>query len=416
MSKKPTYEELEQSVKELEKEAVEYKLAKEEVTRLLKTIETSREAINITSPDGIIMYTNPAMNELFGYKRGELLGKNPSRLNAGPKPEVTTKNIMKAIDKEGVWEGEIHNRRKDGTEFTSYARITVARDEDGKATNYLSTQHDITERKRAEKALRESEEKSRTFMGTASDLMLIADKDGNFTYVNDSMARTLRYSKEEMIGMNIRQILSKETLEKYYEQRIKKLITKGEIGVESIWITKDGKEICGEIKVIAIYDNNGKFVGGRGVLRDTTERKLAEQALRDKEEELEIKNKSLEEVNAALRVLLKKRDEDKKEIEEKVLLNMKELVIPYLEKLKNNGLNTKQKAYTSIIESNLKDIISPFSRRLSSKYLNFTPREIQVADLVKHGKTTKEIAELLNSSPKPLSFTEIISERNLMNS
>jgi DNA-binding CsgD family transcriptional regulator len=131
---------------------------------------------------------------------------------------------------------------------------------------------------------------------------------------------------------------------------------------------------------------------------DISEKKRAEQALREREEDLQIKTKSLEEMNTALKVLLKRREEDKTEIEEKILVNVKELVAPFLEKLKSTNLHPRQLAYIDILESNLKDIISPFSRKLSSAYLSFTPTEIQVANLVKQGKAAKEIAELMNVS------------------
>ena len=92
-----------------------------------------------------------------------------------------------------------------------------------------------------------SEEKSRTFMETASDLMHIADKDGNFAHVNESMARTLGYCKEEMVGMHITQVLSKEALEEDFKS------TKGEISLETAWVTKDGKEIYGELSFAENY-------------------------------------------------------------------------------------------------------------------------------------------------------------------
>jgi PAS domain S-box-containing protein len=138
--------------------------------------------------------------------------------------------------------------------------------------------------------------------------------------------------------------------------------------------------------------------------QEIDERKKAEEALKQREKELETKSSNLEEANIALKVLLKKRDEDKTEIEEKILLNIKELVIPYLDKLKKNRLDERQEAYVYILESNLNDIISPFSHRLSSRYMNFTPTEIRIANLLRQGKTSKEIAELINSSPKAVSF------------
>lgn len=137
---------------------------------------------------------------------------------------------------------------------------------------------------------------------------------------------------------------------------------------------------------------------------DVTAIKLAEEALRQRELELELQTQKLEETNTALRVLLKAREEDKRELEEKVLANVKELTLPYLKDLKNSGLDSRQKAYLEIIESNLDDIISPFLHHLSSKYLNLTPREIQVATLVKEGKATKEIAEMLHLSMNAVDF------------
>ena len=127
-----------------------------------------------------------------------------------------------------------------------------------------------------------------------------------------------------------------------------------------------------------------------------------EQRVKELEKELERKNTRLEEMNSALEILLKKRDENKKELEEKVLTNIKELVLPYITKLKNTGLNHRQEIFADIIQSNIEEIVSPFAYKLSYKYLNFTPTEIKVAHLVKQGLRTKEIAELLGSSPETI--------------
>lgn len=140
------------------------------------------------------------------------------------------------------------------------------------------------------------------------------------------------------------------------------------------------------------------------VVTDITERKQVEEALRQREAALEIRTNELEEVNTALRVLLKKREQDKTELEEEVLLNVKELIMPYIQKLKRSRMAAKQISYLRILESNLNDITAPFLHNLSSKYLNLTPKEIWVAGLVKEGKTTKEIAELLISSTEAIEF------------
>jgi len=140
------------------------------------------------------------------------------------------------------------------------------------------------------------------------------------------------------------------------------------------------------------------------VLNDITDRKRAEEALKKRERELEVKSRNLEEINTAMRVLLKQREKDKDELEENVLHNVRQLIMPYIEKLKMSRIEAKEADYVSILESNLKDIVSPFSNKLSTKYLNLTPKEIQIANLIKEGKTTKEIAEILNTSPGTVEF------------
>jgi DNA-binding CsgD family transcriptional regulator len=131
---------------------------------------------------------------------------------------------------------------------------------------------------------------------------------------------------------------------------------------------------------------------------ETVRYKRVEETLGVREAALEAKTNELEEMNSALNVLLKQREKDKTELEEKVVVNFKELIVPYVKKLKSNRLDDKQKAYMSILESNLNNIVSPFAHKLCSKYTCLTPTEIKTAHLVKDGKTTKEIAELSNSS------------------
>ncbi|MCK5784216.1 MAG: helix-turn-helix transcriptional regulator, partial [Desulfobacterales bacterium] len=137
-----------------------------------------------------------------------------------------------------------------------------------------------------------------------------------------------------------------------------------------------------------------------------TKRKEAEETLlrhRDHLEEL-VKDRTinLEQANTALKVLLKRREEDKTELEEKMVLNVKELALPFLEELKQSGLTTRQNAISQILEHHLNDIISPFVKTLSSKFYNFTPVEIRIANLIKQGKSTKEIAVHFNLSSRTI--------------
>jgi len=141
-----------------------------------------------------------------------------------------------------------------------------------------------------------------------------------------------------------------------------------------------------------------------GSMRDNTERKNAEKALAEKGRELEDKSRMLEDVNTALRVLLKQGDEDKKDLEDRLLSNVKELVMPYVEKLKRLSSTSEQMACLSILETSLNDIISSFLKNITSTHADLTPREIQIATLIRDGRTTKDIADLLSISTRVVEF------------
>ena len=132
--------------------------------------------------------------------------------------------------------------------------------------------------------------------------------------------------------------------------------------------------------------------------------KNAQEELMKQQVELNLQRQDLEETNTALKVLLKRRENDKHELEESLVSNVKELVFPYLDKLHNARLDSREKTYLDIIESHLNEIVSPLLRKLSSRYLNLTPQEIQVASLVKGGKTTKEISQILFISENTVNF------------
>ena len=142
-------------------------------------------------------------------------------------------------------------------------------------------------------------------------------------------------------------------------------------------------------------DDKGNVVKVAVYAKDITRQKHAEARVREREAALKIQKYELEELNTALKVLLKRVQQDKTELEARVLANVKALVMPYVEHLKNDHLNVQQKACLNRVKSNLERIVSPFAHTLSSNFVGLTPREIQVARLVKDGKTAKEIAELL---------------------
>ncbi|MBU3917933.1 PAS domain S-box protein [bacterium] len=137
---------------------------------------------------------------------------------------------------------------------------------------------------------------------------------------------------------------------------------------------------------------------------EIAERKRSAEALSQREKELEAQSWHLKDVNSTLRVLLKQRDEDKKELEESILSNVKELVSPYIEDLKNTRTDPNQKTLVQLIEVSLDKIVSPFNKKLSSRFINLTPMEIKVINMIKEGQTNKEIASLFRVSENTINF------------
>ena len=143
-------------------------------------------------------------------------------------------------------------------------------------------------------------------------------------------------------------------------------------------------------------------LANRILREEIAERRKAEMLLKSREKEMEIQTANMQEANTALKVLLKKGDEDKKKFSEKVLFNIKELIIPYLEMLKKTDLNTTQRAYMEILASNFDELSNPLALKLSFKYFDLTRAEIRVAVLIKQGRTTPQIADLLSLSPRTI--------------
>jgi DNA-binding CsgD family transcriptional regulator len=151
-------------------------------------------------------------------------------------------------------------------------------------------------------------------------------------------------------------------------------------------------------------------MAGEGPLRvvvsheEITALKLTEEELRESREQLEEQKQSLEEANIALKVLLKQRESDREELEQRFISNVKDLVMPYVEKLRRSDLRPREKTLAEIVETHLDDIVNPLLQHLANANILMTPQEIQVAALVKDGKPSKEIADILNVSVTTVHF------------
>jgi PAS domain S-box-containing protein len=260
-----------------------------------------------------------------------------------------------------------------------------------------------SETKNSLQALQASETRYRRLFETAQDGILILNAEtGQIDDVNPYMIDMLHYSLDEFVGMRIWDVSPfKDTV--FNKEAFEELQDKGYIRYKDLPLeTKEGEPIAVEF-VSNVYKVNGDKVIQCNI-RNITERKQIEETLRKSERELKSKTENLEEVNSALNVLLKRVEEGRIELEEKILSNIRELVLPYIDRLKKTQLSDHQASYLIVIETHLDNIVSSFLYHLKMRYLNLTHREVQVASLVKEGKSNKEIAELLNIAIKTVLF------------
>ena len=410
MSQTPTYEELELRVKELE-----LKLSKETDVRLSESrLNAAQQIAHIGSWDRNLRtgekYWSDEQFRIYGYDPGEVQPSIDLVRHHVHSDDIEIFEKVREADFYGRddFSQEFRIIRKDGVVRTVNSMITIERDHEGEGIRYFGVLQDITEQKAMEQALRDSEFEYRSTLDAIGDAIHVVDNTLCLILENEIFRkwRNVLGLQSEVIGGHLFEaypFLDNRVRQEYEEvfKSGKPLITEEEHVV-------GGRRIVTETRKFPIrMDGNVKKVVT--VVHDISRQKHLEQTLiesrdeldrrvKERTKELEIKTENLEEVNTALGVLLKKRDEDKEELEEKILTNSKDLVFPYISKLKDTALGDIQEAYLSILESNLNDVITSFSNTLTNSLDKLTSSEVQVADLIKHGKRTKEVAELLNLS------------------
>ena len=410
MAKKPTYEELEKRVKELENDVLTCKRAMNnldiERRQLLCIFESIDEPVYVSDPASYeLLFVNEALKKIWG----DVIGlKCYSVLQGLDSPCSFCTNAHIFGEKAGrpyIWEFQ---NRKTGRTFHCIDKAIHW--PDGRMVRYEMA-IDITERIRTEEELqnRKHELKERVkelnclyrisnliqMPGISLEEILQGIVDlvpSSWQYPKITCSRII-FEDQEFKTVNFRETPWKLTGE---------IIIGGErIGILEVCCLEEKPEIYEgpflkeEINLInAIAERLGKVI----------EQKQVEKALQAKEKELERHAQHLEEANTALKVLLKHKQEERAELEDNILINIEKLIMPYIEKMEKGRSGREDKTRLSIIKANLKELVSPFAKKLSAKNLALTPKEIEISDLVKLGKTTKEIATLLNVSLGAIEF------------
>lgn len=251
----------------------------EELRKLSRAVEQSASLVAITDSNGEIAYVNPKFCELTGYVPDELIGRNPRILKSDDLPAETYRQLWKTITAGGEWQGEFHNRKKNGELFWTISTISPIRNRRGEITHFISVQEDITERKRSEAALRESEAKYRSVVELSPDIICV-HQDERIVFINQA---GLRFMEQEdasgAYGRSIFDFIHKDYHDIVREQ-IAKLLAGGEDSpvLELKMVRPDGRMV--DVEVISspfIYANRAAI---HAIVRDITARKGVEVQLR----------------------------------------------------------------------------------------------------------------------------------------
>ena len=271
-------------------ERIQAEKALRESERKYRTLfEDSQDAIIITTIDGQILDFNRSLAKLVGYSRDELLEINAKQLYMNPHDRGALQHEIKSIG--SVRDYAVKWLRKDGERLDVLMTLTARYDADGDITGYQGIVHDITERRKAEEALRASEEKYRFLTEKMNDVVWTTDLDFRATYVSPSVNKVLGFTAEERLAQAGKSIMTPESLQKSEKILADEFEREGKEGVDpnrSVTIDigyyhKDGSTVWMESVVSGIRDSLGKVVGLHGVSRDITERRKAEEALRASE-------------------------------------------------------------------------------------------------------------------------------------
>jgi PAS domain S-box-containing protein len=378
-----------------ERKRAEIELQKSE--EKYRSLATVSDRLFVVDRDCRYLFANDAYLDLFGPMEDTIIGKKYNEFQSEERSTVFAAAVQSVFDTGNVLQKE-HLGARTGLYFLQ--KFCPIRNSDGSIYAVTVLSIDITERKQAETFLRESELKYRS-LASIADRVFVVDKDCRHLFANDAYLGTFGPERDSVVGRRYDEF-NDERLSKLFADAVQHVFETGNVYEYQFKGGRTGTDFLRRISPIKSIEGGISAVTVVSV--DITKHKQLEEDLRQHSEklerlvgertaELEMRNERLEGMNTALNVLLQKREEDKRRIEETIVSNVKSLVYPYLEKMQNDSADTKEHLLLSIIGTHLNELLSPLMNNLQQ--FNLTPKEIQVAAMVKDGRTTKEIAAIL---------------------
>ena len=246
-------------------------------------------AIYMLDPDGTVTSWNPGARRFKGYEESEIIGENFSRFYTEEDRKAgLPAHALEVSEREGKFESEGWRVRKDGSKFWAYVVIDPIRDNAGRLIGFAKITRDLTERRQAEVALRESQEQFRLLVQGVTDyaIFMLSSK-GYVSSWNSGAQRIKGYAPEEIIGQHFSRFYTEEDRQAGVPQEALEIATReGRFEREGWRVRKDGTQFFAHVLIDAIYNPDGSIFGFAKITRDITERMNAARSLEEAREAL----------------------------------------------------------------------------------------------------------------------------------
>lgn len=407
-------------------------LAERECRELFESVPVG---IYRSSPEGRFLAANPFTARIMGFDSPEQMMQSVDDIGTQiyRNPE-DRRRVLSILREQGyARDYEAQYATKTGASGWGIVNAKAVRDAEGNVRYYEGVVQDITGRKHAEaelirsrneleervaertralvemnralseqieerRRLEERWNKTEFITNSAEELMTLVNRQYVYEAVNDAYCRAHGLPRGRVVGKMMADIWGEQTFADFVKPRVDRCL-KAEVVRDEGWV--DFPTLGRRYITMTFYPYPRDLAEPTHVAvvtHDITDRKTAEQHLKLREEDLKVRAKELEEANTALRIFFSRQAEDRRKLEDKFVFNINELILPYIRKMQQHNLGRQCRTYLAQIETNLQQIVSPFMKNLATAYRKLTHQEIRVAEMVRQGKSTQEMASIMNIS------------------